>query len=145
MSRQDEAQRLLGFDKAVFLISINEDGQPDARAMAIGKSDGLKTIWMSTGKDCDKYRQLSKNSSCMLYATDLPDTDNKLDAENYLELRLWGRIEILDDADSKALVWRDDYFEYFPSGPSDPNLCVLKFTTDHGMLQTQAGKEKLSL
>ena len=139
MNRQDEAKKLLGPDKAAFLITTAEDGRPDARAMAVAKSDGLKTAWMMTCKLSDKCRQLSKIPGCMLYATDLEDT------QSYMELRLWGKIEILDDAESKALIWRDDYTCYFPGGQDDPNLCVLKFTADSGTLQTRAGKEKLSL
>ena len=139
MSSHDEAKRLLGPDKAAFLITIGEDGRPDARAMAVAKADGLKTAWMMTCKLSDKHRQLSQNPGCMIYATDLEDT------QGYMELRLWGKIELLDDAETKARIWRDDYICYFPGGKDDPNLCVLKFTADSGTLQTQAGKEKLSL
>lgn len=107
--------------------------------MAPVKADGLQTIWMLTSKQSDKYRELTRDSECMLYATDLEDTTN------YLELRLWGRMELLDDAASRALAWRDEYVCYFPGGRDDPGLVVLKFTTDRGTLQTQAGKEKLAL
>ena len=139
MSRQKEAEKLLGPTKAAFLITSDESGQPDARAMAVAAADGLKTLWMMTGKMSDKYKQLSNNPSCMLYATDLEDT------ANYLELRLWGRIELLDDAESKSRAWRDDYLCYFPGGKEDPNLAVLKFVAIRGTLQSQDGKESLSL
>lgn len=139
MTKHDEAKRLLTPDKAVFLITVGEDGRPDARAMAVARADGLKTAWMMTGKSSDKVRQLSKTPECMLYATDLEDT------QSYMELRLWGKLEVLDDAGSKAQIWRDDYACYFPGGQDDPNLCVLKFTAESGTLQTQAGKEKLTV
>ena len=138
MSKQQEAQRLLVPEKAVFLVTIGEDGRPDTRAMAVVETEGLKTIWMMTGKSSDKYRQLLKNPNCMLYATEMED-----DA-NYLELRLWGRMELLDDAASRARAWRDQYLHYFPAGQGDPGLVVLKFTADTGVLQTLGGKEKVS-
>ncbi|MDR1045257.1 MAG: pyridoxamine 5'-phosphate oxidase family protein [Candidatus Adiutrix sp.] len=138
MNKLDEAKRLLGPEKAVFLITIDETGKPDARAMAIAKSEG-PTLWMMTCKLSDKYRQLSKNPECLLYATDLEDTPS------YMELRLRGKIELLDDAESKAAVWRDDYACYFPGGRDDPDLGVLKFTAESGTLQSQAGKEKLAI
>ena len=138
MSKEQEAQRLLGPEKATFLVTTGEDGRPDVRAMAVVEAEGLKTIWMMTGKCSDKYRQLSKNPACLIYATELADT------ADYLELRLWGTMELLDDAASRARAWRDDYACYFPEGQADPNLCVLKFTADSGMLQTRAGKEKIS-
>lgn len=139
MSRQDEAQRLLGPEKAAFLITIDENGRPDARAMAVAAAEGLKTLWMMTCKLSDKYRQLSKNPQCMIYATEMEDD------VNYLELRLWGRMEFSDEAEIKNRLWRDDYLPYFPGGKDDPNLGLLKFTTEAGSLQTPTGKEKLSL
>ncbi len=138
MHKQEEAKRLLEPGQTVFLVTVDEDGRPDARAMAPVLADGLTTVWMLTGKGSDKFKELSRNSECLLYATDLEDT------ENYLELRLWGRMELLDDAESRALTWRNDYLGYFPGGQDDPSLCVLKFTATSGTLQTRAGKEKLA-
>jgi len=138
MSKQNEAKRLLTPDKPVFLITFGDDGRLDARAMAVVETDGLKTIWMMTGKSSDKYRQLSENQNCLLYATDLED------GQDYLELRLWGRMELLDDLETRTRFWRDDYGCYFPEGQNDPNLVVLKFSTESGVMQTQAGKEKLN-
>jgi len=139
MSEQNEAVRLLDPEKVTYLVTTGEDGRPDVRAMAIIEAEGLKTIWMITGKCSDKYRQLSKNPDCLIYSTELEDT------ASYQELRLWGRMELLDDAESINRVWRDDYAAYFPEGKNDPNLCVLKFTANCGVLQTPAGKSKLTL
>lgn len=122
-----------------FLVTAGDNGRPDVRAMSLVESEGLKTIWMLTGKCSDKYRELSGNPQCLVYATELEDT------ENYLELRLWGSIELLDDAASRARAWRDDYQCYFPAGKDDSNLCVLKFTAASGALQTRAAKETFNL
>ena len=135
----EQAIRLLEPGKPVFLVTIGEDGRPDARAMATVKVETCKTVWMLTGKNSDKYRELLRRPESMLYATDLED------GAGYLELRLWGRMELLDDAASRAQAWRDEYCCYFPGGQDDPNLCVLKFTAESGVLQTMAGKKKLTL
>lgn len=139
MNGQDEAVRLLSPEKVAYLVTTGEDDRPDVRAMAVIEAEGLKTIWMITGKGSDKYRQLSKNPNCLIYATDLEDTSS------YLELRLWGRMELLDDAESIDRAWRDEYAAYFPGGKNDPNLCVLKFIANSGLLQTAMGKEKVAL
>ncbi len=133
-----KATRLLEPEKTVFLVTTGEDGQPNVRAMSTARSD-FQIIWMLTNKFSDKYRELAKRPKCMVYATELEDLSN------YLELRLWGRMELLDDPASRALAWRDEHLAHFPGGKDDPNLCVLKFTADSGVLQTQAGKEKLTL
>jgi general stress protein 26 len=134
-----EKLKLLAYPKPVFLVTLGEDGRPDMRAISAVKVDSLKSIWMLTGKNSDKYKELVKNPECMLYATELED------CAGYMELRLWGRVEILDDAASRAAVWRDDYLHYFPGWQDDPSICVLKFTANSGVLQTQAGKEKITL
>lgn len=137
MNKKEEAGRLLESMKMIFLVTAGEDGRPDARAISAVKSEGLGTVWMMTGKCSDKYKELSKDPRCMIYATDLEDT------ANYLELRLWGRVELLDDPASRAFAWLDEYTCYFPAGKDDPNLVVLKFTADSGVLQTVDGKQKL--
>ena len=135
----EKAKRLLEPGKPVFLVTVGVDSRPDTRAMAVVKVDSLSSIWMLTGKNSDKCRELELRPDCMLYATDLED------GPNYLELRLWGRMELLDDQASRAIAWRDDYLCYFPGGKDDQNLCVLKFSADSGVLQTPAGKEKLAV
>ena len=139
MSENNNVERLLAPERAVFLATSDEKGRPNVRAMAVVTHEGLKTLWMMTGKACDKSRELAKNPHCHIYATDLEDM------ENYLELRLWGTMEMLDDPDSRAFAWRDDYLRYFPGGKDDPGLVVLKFTADSGMVQTQAGKKEIAL
>ena len=134
----EQAKRFLEPEKTVFLVTTGEDGQPNLRAMTTVRSDH-QSVWMLTDKSSDKHRELAKRPKCMLYATELEDM------ANYLELRLWGNMELLDDPASRALAWRDEHLEHFPGGKDDPNLCVLKFTAESGVLQTMAGKEKLTL
>ena len=41
---------------------------------------------------------------------------------------LRGTMEVLTDAQSKEMIWRDGDTEYYPEGVTDPDYCVLKFT-----------------
>ncbi len=134
----EKAKRLLEPEKTVFLASIDENGRPNVRAMSVVKSD-IPTVWMLTDKSSDKSRELAKRPKCMLYAAELEDM------ANYIELRFWGKVDILDDPASRAIAWRDEHLEHFPGGRDDPNLRVLKFTAESGLLQSMAGREKLSL
>lgn len=137
MNNKEGIKSLLAPDKMIFLITTGTDGRPDVRAMAPAQCEEVKTVWMLTCKQSEKYSQLRQNPQCLLYATVSEDS------QEYLELRLWGRIELLDDAATRTKIWRDDYAIYFPGGKDDPNLCVLKFTADSGTVQTQTGKEKI--
>lgn len=139
MSQAEVVKRLLNPMSAVYLATTRDDGRPDVRAMAPIKAEGCKVVWFLTGVNSDKYQELTKNPNCTVYATHLED-----DA-NYLELRLWGRVELLNDANSRSTIWNDNYLCYFPGGKDDPALRVLKFTADSGTVQTQKGKEKIIL
>ena len=37
-------------------------------------------------------------------------------------------MEVLTDAKSKEMIWREGDEQYYPGGVTDPNYCVLKFT-----------------
>ena len=41
-------------------------------------------------------------------------------------------MEVLTDAKSKEMIWRDGDTEYYPGGVTDPDYCVLKFTAMDG-------------
>lgn len=135
-----QAERLVAQMCPVYLATNGDGGFPNVRAMSPTRSDGLATLWFLTGADNDKYGELSKDSRCMVYATDPEDTDA------YLELRLRGTMEILKDAESRAFAWTtDEYLHYFPGGKDDPNLRVLKFTAKSGSVQTIDSKENFEL
>ena len=45
---------------------------------------------------------------------------------------LKGTIEVLHDAATKQMIWRDGDTMYYPEGATDPDYCVLMFTTRSG-------------
>ena len=47
-------------------------------------------------------------------------------------MMLRGTMEVLTDAKSKEMIWREGDTEYYPGGVTDPNYCVLKFTATDG-------------
>ena len=47
-------------------------------------------------------------------------------------VQLLGRMEVLEDAESKEMIWRQSDTMYYPGGVTDPDYCVLKFTALKG-------------
>jgi general stress protein 26 len=47
-------------------------------------------------------------------------------------MMLRGTMEVLTDAKSKEMIWRNGDTQYYPGGVTDPNYCVLKFTATDG-------------
>lgn len=41
-------------------------------------------------------------------------------------------MEVLEDAESKQLIWQEGDTMYYPQGVTDPDYCVLKFTAVRG-------------
>ena len=135
----ENAKKLLEKMGNIFLITFKEDGMPDARAVSAVKADGFKTIRMLSHASAVKTKEIERDPRCMIYATAMDD-----DAD-YAELRLWGRTEILSGREEIDAVWNDAYAAYFPRGKDDPEVRVLKFTTESGQLGTLEGPVALEL
>jgi general stress protein 26 len=45
---------------------------------------------------------------------------------------LIGTVEVLEDAATKELIWREGDTIYYPLGVTDPDYCVLRFTAETG-------------
>jgi general stress protein 26 len=45
---------------------------------------------------------------------------------------LVGAMEVLEDAASKEMIWREGDTMYYKQGVTDPDYCVLKFTAHKG-------------
>jgi general stress protein 26 len=106
------------------LLGTNgEDGFPNIKGMTNLKHEGLKKIWFSTNTSSKRVQQLRKNNRACVYYVD----------ENLFKgLMLIGTIEILQDIESKKVLWTKGMEVYFPLGLEDPDYSVLCFTANQG-------------
>ena len=58
---------------------------------------------------------------------------------------LRGTMEVLTDAESKEMIWRDGDTEYYPEGVTDPDYCVLKFTAISGRFYSNYRSEEFTV
>ena len=54
-------------------------------------------------------------------------------------------MEVLTDAASKEMIWREGDTEYYPLGVTDPDYCVLKFTASSGRFYANFRSEDLDI
>ena len=54
------------------------------------------------------------------------------DKRFYKGIMLKGTMEVLQDNISKETIWREGDEMYYPKGVTDPDYCVLSFTTQKG-------------
>ena len=54
---------------------------------------------------------------------------------------LKGTMEVMTDAKHKEMIWLDGDTEYYKEGVTDPDYCVLKFTSISGRYYTDFSSE----
>lgn len=107
-------------DKASILTfaSINEKGFPRPVPLEKIANEGIRVIYFVTGLSSAKTGHVKANPKAGISFVDGSNT-----------VSLTGTVEVLTDETSKQKFWKDDLAQHFPTGQTDPNYCVYKFTS----------------
>ncbi len=107
-----------------FISSVDEDGFPCTKAMLSPRvREGIKVFYFTTNTFSLRVAQYKANPKASIYFCD---------SAGFKAVMLRGTMEVLTDAATKEMIWRDGDTEYYPGGVTDPNYCVLKFTATDG-------------
>ena len=107
-----------------FISSVDAEGYPCTKAMLSPRvREGIKVFYFTTNTFSLRVAHYKANPKASIYFCD---------AEGFKGVMLRGTMEVLTDATSKELIWRDGDEEYYPGGVTAPNYCVLKFTATDG-------------
>lgn len=107
-----------------FVGSVDDEGFPQVKAMLAPRGrEGLRVFWFSTNALSMRVAQFRRNGAACLYFCD-PRT--------FRGLLLTGTMEVLEDAASRRLVWREGDERYYPGGVDGPDCCALRFTARTG-------------
>jgi general stress protein 26 len=123
-----DAEKTVGdiIDKSnvTIISSIDENGFPNTKAMLPPrKRTGIKEIYLTTNTSSMRVKQYSENPKACVYF---------YDKRFFRGVMLKGEMEVLQDAKSKEMIWKDGDEMYYPEGVTDPDYCVLKFTAFEG-------------
>jgi general stress protein 26 len=113
-------------DKASVSIisSVDENGFPNTKAMLPPrKRENIKHLFFTTNTSSMRVKQYSKNPKACVYF---------FDKRFFRGVMLRGAMEVLRDGASKEMIWKDGDEMYYSKGVTDPDYCVLKFTTHDG-------------
>lgn len=113
-----KAEAILRNADVAYIGKIDERGYPRVSTISSIKTDGINKVWFVTGLKSNKvklFRDNNKASVCY--------------HEGLNNVTLVGDIEILTTGDIKEELWKDWFIKHFPGGITDPNYCVLEFTT----------------
>jgi len=116
-----------------FIGSVAEDGFPNMKAMGTPrKRDGIKHFWYSTNTSSIRVAQFRENPKACIYC---------MDKRFFRGVQLIGTMEVLEDTKSKEMIWLDGDTRFYSEGVTDPDYCVLKFTTHKGRYWSNGSSE----
>jgi len=116
-----------------FIGSVDADGFPNMKAMLPPrKREGIKMFWFTTNTSSMRVAQYRENPNACLYF---------MDKRFFRGVMLKGTMEVLENAESKEMIWKDGDTMYYPGGVTDPGYCVLKFTARQGRYYTNFKSE----
>ena len=102
------------------LSLIDENGYPSAATFAIVKADGINWLTFATRPSRGYAERISKNNKACVC----------INSSKY-NINLVGRVEALTDLETKREMWiPDTAMDSLWSGSDDPDLLILRFTTE---------------
>jgi general stress protein 26/GNAT superfamily N-acetyltransferase len=115
---------LIDKQDVAFIGSVDENGFPNMKAMLPPrKRDGIQTFWFTTNTSSLRVAQYRKNRAACIYF---------MDKRFFRGVMLKGVMHVLEDAESKEMIWQDGDTMYYPGGVTDPDYCVLMFSAISG-------------
>lgn len=107
----------------VVLATFGENDYPDARHImnAMNKDTDDLNLYFLTGRDTPKYKQIKQNPNACLYY---------FNPQTRYSVRLYGKIEFVNDMALKKQYWHDEYANYGYNGFDDPQFVLMRFVTN---------------
>lgn len=128
---------LIDKQKTAFLGSIDSEGFPNLKAMlAPRKREGIRTFYLTTNTSSLRVSQYRENPKACLYFCD---------RRFFRGVMLRGTVEVLEDQQSKEMIWQDGDTMYYPLGVTDPDYCVLRFTAQNGRFYSSFKSEDFTV
>ena len=115
---------LIDRQSVAFISSVDGDGFPNTKAMLPPRERiGIRTFFFTTNTSSMRVAQFRENPNACIYFCD---------KRFFRGVMLKGSMEVLEDAESKARIWRDGDTMYYSKGVTDSDYCVLAFTAKSG-------------
>ena len=113
---------LLGAYRIALLTTRGADGHLRCRPMAMRQKVRGEEIWFATALASKKCRDLEGDPRCALAL---------FDAKDGTTLSISGRGEVLRDRNLALALWDPSWTRWFPGGPSQRGLALLRVLPEH--------------
>lgn len=128
---------LIDKQKIAFIASIGDDGFPNMKAMLPPrKREGIKVFYFTTNTSSVRVAQFRKDPKASLYF---------YDKRFFRGVMLKAMAEVLEDHQSKEMIWQDGDAQYYSKGVTDPDYCVLRFTVQSARFYSNFKSENFEL
>ena len=113
--------------------SVDAKGMPEIKAMlAPRKREGICRFWFTTNTSSKRVEHYRENPKACVYF---------FNSRFFKGVMLQGTMEVLEDVESKEMIWQEGDTMYYPKGVTDPDYCVLRFTATTGRYYSEFHSE----
>jgi general stress protein 26 len=114
-SPHDKLHDLINDFSVAMLVTLTGSGGMHARPMALAEVEADGTLWFLTGRHSGKVMELAQDAHV---AVTMQSTSKFVSVS--------GSAETVEDRDRVARLWRVEWEVWFPGGPKDPDLMLLR-------------------
>lgn len=116
--------KLADKSSTAFISYVDKEGFPVTKAMLKPRErQGIRVFWFSTNTSSNKVKSFRENPKASIYF---------VDRRFFRGVSLTGTVEVLETSEAKERIWQEGDTMYYKGGVTDPDYCVLKFTTIKG-------------
>jgi general stress protein 26 len=113
--------RLIGEIRIAMLTTITAEGRLRSRPITTQKARFDGDLWFLTRLGSAKVREVRQHQQVNLSFASPKDN---------AYVSITGTAEVVDDAQKAAELWDPSYQSWFPGGPNDPELAVIRVNVE---------------
>lgn len=126
-------ESLIDLSKTSIISSVDESGFPNVKAMLPPRlRQGLKEFYFTTNTSSMRVKQFAAQPKASIYF---------FDNITFKGVMLIGNMEVMKDEETKKMIWKNGDELYYSKGITDPDYCVLKFTSISGRFYSNFSSE----
>jgi general stress protein 26 len=120
-----------------YISSVDENGYPNTKAMlAPVRREGIKIFYWHTNSPSMRIKQYRNNQKACIYFCD---------KRFFRGVMLKGTMEVVDDIQTKAEIWKDEFAMYYNGGMDGGDFILLRFTAVSGRFYSNFRSEDFEI
>ncbi len=114
----DAVRATMKAERCCFLVTVDANGQPQARMVEALSVEPDMRVWMITNPETRKVKEIRNDSRATMVFSDN-------EGEGYATLI--GNARLVDDVNRKKVLWKFEQGAFFPGGPEGEDSILIEF------------------